>query len=159
MNFDQLSYDVEEKYIRNIFDEKEILQNHAWFKDCIIDCLIECHKFYRTHEDNSSVSLRDVQRFIKIVQWFYDHKDTFSLGNQNMVNKPEMFNQCICAFNICYLLRSQNDESRNRLKKFIVKSIKQSISDFTESQFDNIVKATGDVIYEQLEQTGNCHIT
>ena len=32
--------------------------------------LIACHKYFAVHEDQSSVSLRDVSRFIILYKWF-----------------------------------------------------------------------------------------
>jgi hypothetical protein len=32
--------------------------------------LLACHRYFKKNEDNSSVSLRDVARFIILCQWF-----------------------------------------------------------------------------------------
>lgn len=121
INFHQLSNDVEKTYIINL------LKNHdkkQWedFRDCVIDCLLYCHKFYRSKEDESSVSLRDIQRFIKIKDWFAKHKKDFNLTKIFQNNSfYDEHTETICAFHICYLLRSQSEDSRKDLKNYIIK--------------------------------------
>jgi hypothetical protein len=36
----------------------------------ITSMLLACHSYFKLNEDNSSVSLRDVARFIILCQWF-----------------------------------------------------------------------------------------
>lgn len=38
--------------------------------EMITPMLIACHKYFKKNEDSSSVSLRDIARFIKLYQWF-----------------------------------------------------------------------------------------
>jgi hypothetical protein len=38
--------------------------------EMITDMLLSCHSFFKEKEDSSSVSLRDVSRFIILYDWF-----------------------------------------------------------------------------------------
>jgi len=38
--------------------------------DMMTSILLECHKYFKANEDSSSVSLRDVSRFIILYKWF-----------------------------------------------------------------------------------------
>lgn len=114
INFNQLSNDVEKAYITNLFIENGKVNLDVDFRPLVIDCLLFCHKFYRENEDESSVSLRDIHRFIKITYWFSKHKADFEFSKFKFTSefRPDFFEETVCAFYICYLLRSQSEDSR-----------------------------------------------
>jgi len=138
-----------------VFGEQKVLLDNKEFRNIIIDSLLDCHKFYRDLEDESSVSLRDIDRFIKVLNWFIEN--LAKIRSENRVHykyKPEHFEPCICSFNICYLLRSGSDETRKELKQSILGNIKKLVTEFHLNDFNKIFDSIGDKIYEEICKVG-----
>ncbi|UJR36511.1 hypothetical protein I4U23_029232 [Adineta vaga] len=61
---------VEREYIRTMLNTcKYLARDHVWFNS-IVQAISQSQKFFRKHEDVSSVSLRDVARFCRLYNWF-----------------------------------------------------------------------------------------
>jgi virulence-associated protein VapD len=54
----------------------------------ITDILVAAHKYFKDNEDSSSVSLRDICRFIILFEWF-----TKSLKDKRKLGVSDFYNQ------------------------------------------------------------------
>jgi E3 ubiquitin-protein ligase RNF213 len=55
--------------------------------DMITEMLVAAHKYFKINEDSSSVSLRDISRFIILYNWFAKSlKDKKDIARQNLRN-------------------------------------------------------------------------
>jgi len=79
------------------------------------DAIFECHKYLRETFDPSVVSLREISRFSKCVDFFKDYfkkKDEY-LGIQPE-NKEKLYKikSIICSIYLCYYIRLTDDSKR-----------------------------------------------
>jgi hypothetical protein len=155
LNFKQLSNDVEKTIITNMFEEIKLFEGDRVFQDIVVDSLLDCHKFYRELEDDSSVSLRDILRFIHVFLWFRANFKALVVTNLPFFTyKPDYLEQAICAFNICYVLRSSTEQTRSKLKTSIAKNIKKLVTSFDPKHIEEIFYQTGAKIYDEMKNVG-----
>ncbi len=104
-DFGKLNDSDAEKYIQQMLENSYLKQSK--FLGMITRMLMEGQKYFQLNEDSSSVSLRDISRFIILFEWF---NDSFKLKQKEQINgyklkiKLEM-RACILAFCHCYYLR------------------------------------------------------
>ena len=128
-DFGALSEKDTRKYIVAILSAVELDQRGKFEK-----IILEAHKYFRTHMDVSSVSLRDLSRFIKLYRWFFkslsdrkelrERKDllvsNYYLYNLQRMGKKEpkreniAFEAGLLAFQLCYTFRLSRTEDRHR---------------------------------------------
>ena len=119
IDFQQLSPETEKKYIkakvqvsRQLSNDKNKEYIESGFVDLIVDSITACQKIIRDIETMSSVSLRDIEKFIKLFLWFRK-------------NKHSSEESLSFTLSLCYLLRISD---KNK-KKELVDTIKQIYRD------------------------------
>ena len=137
-NFGLMNEEDEKEYIYHII-EKLFKNDEKNLHEVTRDAIFQCHKFLRETFDPSVVSLRDISRFSKCVEFFqkyytikneYDNenneidKEIINIEeNQTKLNKIKSI---ICSIYICYYLRLLDDK-RNifncRLRKILLKLV------------------------------------
>ena len=134
LNFYSIRDEDLKKYIKNIiqklFNEKE-----EKYLDLTTEAINECHKFLRRSFGNepSVVSLRDVIRFTKCVEFFQDYyfkKDNFLNENSldDETKKLYKIKSIICSIYICYNIRLSNEEKRGSFEIHLQKTLLQIIN-------------------------------
>ena len=79
------------------------------------EAISQCHKFLRhNYQDPSIVSLRDISRFIKIVEFFQDYyqKKNYLDPIDDDIKKLYKIKSIICSIYLCYYIRLINNEKR-----------------------------------------------
>ena len=94
--------------IEKLFNNNKEEELHKLTKDAIF----ECHKYLRSIYDYSVVSLRDVNRFIKCVEFFQRYykikDDIIEKENNELINDKEKLykiKSIICSIYLCYYFR------------------------------------------------------
>ncbi|XP_034426662.1 E3 ubiquitin-protein ligase rnf213-beta-like [Hippoglossus hippoglossus] len=103
-DFGQLSDSTELSYIRQIVQKK--VADHslpATCQDVISNVLAVSQKYMRSRKNECSfVSLRDVERSMKVLVWFYQHSELLS-NNRSHLSEIEKTLKClILAVGVCY---------------------------------------------------------
>ena len=103
--------------IEKLFKKNKEEKLHEFTKNAIFIC----HKFLKSLYDYSIVSLRDIDRFIKLVEFFqkyYAIKEEFN--NEFIKDKEKLYKikSIICSIYICYYFRL-NSLNRSRLESLL----------------------------------------
>ena len=126
-SFGNVNEEDEKEYIKSIIknlfekDEKLLHENTT-------EAIFKCHKFLRDHFDYSIVSLREISRFSKSVEFFkeyYSIKDEYLAEKNNKPikektkkiedkNKLYKIKSIICSIYLCYYIRLVQEEIRNK---------------------------------------------
>ena len=119
-NFGVLNDEDEKEYIKSIIYK---LFNKEEEKLCqlTVEAISKCHIFLREiFKEPSIVSLRDISRFIKCVDFFEDY--FLKKKNQNIdsiddeTKKLYKIKSIICSIYTCYYLRLSNEEIRDKFE-------------------------------------------
>ena len=140
ITFETLNEEDEKKYINNIIKklfEKEEEKLH----EAATEVIFNCHKYLKDTFDPSVVSLREVSRFVKIVEFFKNYfaikrkceekgisdnnKDNNIENDQNPHNDNfDNIKSLICSVYICYYIRltdeTQREEFNNKLRESLI---------------------------------------
>ncbi len=131
-DFGNLNDEDEKRYIHNMilypFELKiNNIQLRASLIDLSVNAITTCQNFIREKYDISSVSLREVRRFIIFYEWFFeflqkkkDNKEKYKKFNFNSYLDNEEKHQkysIILSIYICYYIRIFKKEYRNELKE------------------------------------------
>jgi len=102
----------------------------------------EAHKYLREIYDPSVVSLREIARFSKCIEFF---KDYFKIKNESIVENNEMDNKLrsiICSIYLCYYIRLTSQDTRqafeNKLRPILLKLINIDEKDDVNDLFKQI---------------------
>ena len=133
------------------------IQQH---QKCAIEAIKFCHEHRRKYNDISSVSLRDIRRFIIIYEWYVNYllikikdpdylnipKQTFNSykkmiqeiqeGNYNDLLK----NAIILAIYICYYLRVFNKKEKLEMKTKLTHIFSRTFTEFPKLEVLDFVK-------------------
>ncbi|CAG9325347.1 unnamed protein product [Blepharisma stoltei] len=134
-DFGTLTHEDVRKYVNNMLD-----RINSQYKEVFTDMICIAHKYFQEEEDVSSVSLRDVSRFIDLYLWFEKSiSDHLNLPPKSKVNEKYInanqdtdLSAGILSFSHCYYLRIASELDRER---FIRK-----ISDSISSPFISVLK-------------------
>ena len=146
----------ERKYIssiiKNLFTDEEIDLHKA-----TTEAISKCHIYLRKTFDSSVVSLREIARFVKCVEFF---KDYFSKKNENffikknicMKRKDNLKNNkirsIICSIYLCYYIRLIDDKKRTNfdveLRETLFKLVNTNEESFKISLFNKIIRKDED---------------
>ena len=165
-SFGSLQEEDEKKYIKSIIqilftEEEEKLH------DLTTEAISMCHIFLRKSfgDDPSIVSLREIARFTKSVEFFEDYflkKYNFLLENSE--NKPIKLSiddrkklykikSIICSIYLCYYIRLTNEEKRanfeNELQEILLRIANAFCPEIDENQEGDLFSKIRD---ENLEQ-------
>ena len=134
-SFGSIDDDDEKKYIHSIikklFTEEEIILH-----DLTRDAISQCHIYLRNTFDPSVVSLREIARFAKCIDFFnkyFNIKNNY-LGkvNDEKINK---IRSIICSIYLCYYIRLTDEKKRSNfegnLRPILLKLINND-KNFTE---------------------------
>ncbi|GAA6226553.1 E3 ubiquitin-protein ligase rnf213-beta-like [Lates japonicus] len=103
-DFGQLSDSTELSYIKQIVQNK--VADHSLpvvCRDIISNVLAASQKYMRSRKNECSfVSLRDVERSMKVLVWFYQHSEVF-INKYPLLNEADKTLKClILAVGVCY---------------------------------------------------------
>ena len=115
-SFGSITEEDEKKYIYSII-EKLFTEGETNLHVKTRDAIFECHKFLRESFDPSVVSLREISRFSKCVEFFqkyYTIKNEYIKENNKKSNdKVFKIKSIICSIYLCYYCRLIDEEKRN----------------------------------------------
>ena len=143
-SFGRIDDNDEKKYIHSII-EKLFSKDEKHLYELTTEAISECHKYLRKTYDASVVSLREIARFSKCMEFFQKY---FSFKNENEGrNNNERNNKIrsiICSIYICYYIRLTNDTIRYNfdieLSYTLLKLI--NVNFVVSVLFNNIFKTT-----------------
>uniref|UniRef100_A0A3P9PGV9 RING-type E3 ubiquitin transferase n=1 Tax=Poecilia reticulata TaxID=8081 RepID=A0A3P9PGV9_POERE len=103
-DFGQLSDSTELSYIKQIVQKK--VSDHRLPASCnriISDVLAASQKYMRSRKNECSfVSLRDVERSMKVLVWFYQHSQDIFTNIANLSDDQRALKCLILAVGVCY---------------------------------------------------------
>ena len=157
--FENINQDHEKEYIQSILSNNQILNNNKDIKQLAVDLIFFSHKFIREKGDISSVSLREINRFSVLIDFFNDYyakkKQYLEENNYNVKDNVKDNNlQCIIlGIYICYYIRLFNPELRNEFEININKLLNDKNSKFSNSkiEFINIPNDEKKFIINEIE--------
>ena len=134
-NFGNLTPEDEAIYIERIIEEpitKTISERErsSEIKTIASNAINKCQKFIRESNDRSSVSLREIRRFVIFYNWFFEHikefenKKIISDKYQNAINSVKL------SIYLCYYLRIPDKTLRQKLSGQLDKIFGNSFSEF-----------------------------
>ncbi|CAF1398652.1 unnamed protein product, partial [Rotaria sordida] len=125
-----LDGETEIVYIRTMLNKcNKISDDMSWF-DCIVSLVAISQQFFRTNEDKSSVSLRDVARFCRFYNWLLNLSPEFIYEHSRIMNQEFIQQTTLVALLLTYYLRLSSSELRE--------SYLNNISVVLNNKFQNI---------------------
>ena len=124
-SFGRIKEDDEKKYIYSIIEKLFKEENEKNLHKLTGDAILECHKFLREAFDPSVVSLREISRFSKCVEFFQEYfkiKNDYEneinenrADNNNNESKKRLYKikSIICSIYLCYYIRLIDEEKRS----------------------------------------------
>ena len=106
-NFGSINEDDEKKYIYSII-EQLFTKEEKKLHDITSDAIFQCHKYLRETFDPSAVSLREISRFSKCVDFFQKYfsiKDKYLNIDINNKQKLYKIKSIICSIYSCYYIK------------------------------------------------------
>ena len=152
-----------EKKINKLQVEIKQITRESQYHDITTNAIAECHKYLRKNYDDSVVSLREIARFPKLVDFFMDYfrkKNEFlksTTDNKRKNNdKNNKIRSIICAIYLCYYIRLTDDFKRNNfeleLKPKLLELVKYEESNeselYEQIQFEDLKTEIEDRRYE-----------
>ena len=140
-SFGSINEKNEKKYIESILKSEKIFTNQedeALYYTA--KAISECHIFLRkTFEDPSIVSLREITRFIKCVEFFKKYfkkklklKDNLN-DDKNKVNKIKSI---ICSIYLCYYIRLTNKGQRSKFDSDLKQTLLRLVNVYSEEKIE-----------------------
>ena len=141
-SFGRIDDTDEKKYIHSII-ENLFSKDEKHLYEIATEAISECHKYLRNNYDASVVSLREIARFSKCMEFFQNY---FKIKNENEERenneKNNKLRSIICSIYICYYIRLTNDTIRSNfsseLRHTLLKLI--NINFVVPILFNNIFK-------------------
>ncbi|CAF4915976.1 unnamed protein product [Rotaria sp. Silwood1] len=86
---------------------------NKWF-ECTISLLVSSQRFYRDFEDASSVSLRDIARFCRLYNWYFNMIQARAKAkeNKNGTQENDLRDASLMALLLCYYFRLKSPKDR-----------------------------------------------
>ena len=111
------------KEISKLEVEIKMITRELEFHNVTTEAISECHKYLRKYYDYSVVSLREIARFPKLVNFFLDYfrnKNEYlkSTTEPNRINneKNNKIRSIICSIYLCYYIRLIDDFKRSNFE-------------------------------------------
>ena len=117
-SFGSIDENDEKKYINSII-EKLFTEEEKDLHEYTTETISACHTHLRNEFDDSVVSLREIARFTKCVEFFKEYfakKNKFLDRDNN--EKNNKIRSIICSIYICYYIRLIDDNKTNQRNKF-----------------------------------------
>ena len=166
-SFGSINEEDEKQYIYSII-EKLFTKDETNLHEITRDSIFECHKFLREFFDPSVVSLRDISRFLKYVEFlqkYYTIKNDYENEikknkiivekTENIENKEKLYKikSIICSIYLCYYIRL--NEYKRTIFNFRLRDILLKLVNFDENDdkndFDERENLTDKINNEQLK--------
>ena len=145
-SFGTLKDEDEKKYIRSII-QKLFIEKEDTLCKLTTEAISKCHIFLRdTFKDPSIVSLREIARFTKCVEFFQDYflkkKNQTKDKVDEETKKLYKIKSIICSIYLCYYIRLTNEEKRgefdNNLQKTLLKIVNVYYEVNTEEEEEEV---------------------
>ena len=117
-SFGSIDETDEKKYINSII-EKLFTEDEKDLHEYTTETISACHKHLKNEFDDSVVSLREIARFTKCVEFFKEYftkKNKFLERNNN--EKNNKIRSIICSIYLCYYIRLIDDNKTAQRIKF-----------------------------------------
>ena len=102
----------EKKYIHSII-EKLFTQEEQFLHEMTTEAISQCHLYLRKKFDPSVVSLREIARFFKCIEFFNHYFTTKNNYEKRQNNeKNNKLRSIICSIYLCYYIRLTDQEIR-----------------------------------------------
>ena len=139
-SFGSLNDEFEKKYISSIIN-KLFNCNEKELHKLTTDAISESHIFLRKNfDDPSIVSLRELSRFTKCVEFFQDYFIYKNNQNKNSIDddtkKIYKIKSIICSIYLCYYIRLINDEERKKFDNKLRKVLLELVNVYFEEKND-----------------------
>ena len=159
-SFGPIIEEDEKKYIFSII-EKLFTKEEKELHEITTDAIFECHKYLRTIYDPSVVSLCEISRFTKIVEFFQEYyinkneyeenklKKIKSLQKKQKIQiiieesniKIEKIKSIICSIYLCYYFKLKDNEKRdnfnNKLREVLLRLVNYGLHDKKNEDIKN----------------------
>ena len=109
-SFGRIDDEDEKKYIHSII-EKLFTEQEKDLHEATTEAISECHKYLRKTFDESVVSLREISRFKKCIEFFkkyFEIKNHYEERSNN--EKNNKIRSIICSVYICYYIRLTDEK-------------------------------------------------
>ena len=127
--FGSIDQNNEKYYIHSII-EKLFSKEEKILHENTTELIWECHNFLRENFDSSVVSLREIKRFTKCVEFF---KKYFIIKNnykeRENIERNNKLRSIICSIIICYYIRLADDQKRSNFDIKIRTTLLKLIND------------------------------
>lgn len=110
-DYGHLNESSERTYIETMLNECQHLSTHSLLFKLTVDLLVESQKYFRDFEDVSSVSLRDIARFCRLYNWFYEslqERENKSIHRQQTA--LFILRSSFIAVLLCYYFRLRSND-------------------------------------------------
>ena len=148
-DFGSLDHDEIKVYVNSMLKRVNIKK-----VEFFTELICKAHQYFRDNEDCSSVSLRDVNRFTILYEWFSDSIEnrksreikkplreyTEFMQSIEMTDYDDEILPGILSFIHCYFLRIGSESKRNELLQFVLPESSQSDVNLTTELVYNIIK-------------------
>jgi len=135
----------EKKYIRSI-TEKIFTSKEKYLHEMTTEAISQCHIYLRTKYDPSVVSLREISRFSKCIEFFQNY---FTIKNNYLKRdndeKNNKLRSIICTIYLCYYIRLTNKETRENFEAVLRPILLQLVTG--EKKIDN----KGNILMDQIK--------
>ena len=139
-SFGSIKDEDEKKYIKSII-QKIFNKEEEKLHKLTTEAISKCHIFLRkTFKDPSIVSLREIARFTKCVEFFNDYFIKKNIQSRTAFNdetkKLNKIKSIICSIYLCYYIRLINDEIRGRFDFELQKTLLKIVNAHLEEKND-----------------------
>ena len=141
-SFGSISDKNERKYIESILKVENIFaKQEDEALDYTAEAISKCHIFLRsTFEDPSIVSLREITRFVKCVEFFqkyFKKKEYLQNNNPNdNKNKVNKIKSVICSIYLCYYIRLINVGQRSKFDSDLKQTLLKLVNVYSEKKIE-----------------------
>ena len=147
-SFGSINAEDEKRYIYNII-EKLFTEEEKDLHLATTEAISQCHIYLRKTFDSSVVSLREITRFVKCVEFF---KEYFTKKNNNYFAKKNVcekrinneknnkIRSIICSIYLCYYIRLIDEKKRTNFDVELRKTLFKLVNTKEESERLNLLK-------------------
>ena len=144
-SFGSISKIDEKQYIYSII-EKLFTQEEKFLHEMTTEAISQCHIYLRKKYDPSVVSLREIARFFKCIEFFIKY---FTIKNkyENRQNneKNNKLRSIICSIYLCYYIRLTDDEIRSNFEAELSPILLKLVN------YENIIDEKGDDLIDKIK--------
>ena len=162
-SFGRINIDDEKKYIYSII-KKLFTEDEKNLHKLTGDAILECHKFLRETFDPSVVSLREISRFSKCVEFFqkyFNIKNEYEneinenkVENNNNENRKKLYKikSIICSIYLCYYIRLIEEEKRSNFNYKLREILLSIVNDGQKNEKGKEGELFDQINFEELKK-------